>query len=161
MRKVDEINVQVWKAILQEIKSLRQCGVTQELIAQRLGVKRSTVSRWLDNSRGGEKNTVGQVVHCMRSLDIPPNILFPELIESNEFILSPLDKKIAQTLKKAADVLGVTPSDLAESATPVLATETVHRMLEGKIVIPSAYFAMFCKRIGVTTDAIINRSLAV
>lgn len=88
MKKVTHDSL--WQDILKNIRSkLAEPGVTQSMIAEKLGVDRATINRWLKGLRKASRSNPEVIVGYMRALDMNPGEYFSEDQQDTGFISVP------------------------------------------------------------------------
>lgn len=155
MAKYDKDMAQFWGIILAKINELRQQGETLEKIGRRMGVGKDTVSRWVREERGGERNSFSDIMRYIRGLEISPLDFFGEQLHANAQTTQ-FDKAVAQTIVSTAQVLGKSTKSIVTVSTqnPTTASE----MLNGNSPFSLEFFYNACKHIGVEPNVILNRA---
>lgn len=159
MAKYDPENAHAWDVILSEVRKLQADGLRQHEIAKRMGVKQDSISRWLNENRGGERTTFGAMLRYADALGIPYNALLlkGELQSAAEAVpATQFNKAVGKVLEGFAKDDGMTITDIAKQAS-LPATE-INAVLAGDTQPSLEQFHQICKAIGVKDTIVLNRA---
>lgn len=74
----------IWGMVISRLRMLKQDGdLTYEQLGNVLGVNKSTVKRWLDGDRGGEKTPAPDLFRYMDALGVLPGEVFSDPLPSS------------------------------------------------------------------------------
>lgn len=156
------INTQAWELIFKRVEAMREQGKTLAEIGRLLSVNKSTVQRWLDDKKGGERTSFRDMLRYLDRLGISLHDVFgleaqglPEPSPS-PLSMTRLDVQVARTLDTIAKVMGHSPEQLAAAigATPV----DVAAMLSAKRAISAGDFYRLCKAVGMAPTELLERA---
>lgn len=155
----DPENAHAWNVILTEVRKLKAEGLRQQEIAKKMGVKQDSISRWLNENRGGERTTFGAMLRYADALGIPYNNLLAKGELKPEAAAVPatqFSKAVAKVLEGFAQDDDTTVTDIAKQ-TGLPAVE-VNAALAGDTQPSLELFHQLCKAIGVKDTIVLNRA---
>jgi transcriptional regulator with XRE-family HTH domain len=158
MAKYDPENAHAWNIILAEVKKLKASGLRQHDIAKKMGVKQDSISRWLNEERGGERTTFGAMLRYADALDIPYNELLKKgsLTVAEPAKATSFDKAVVGILEEFASDDGLTLSDLAKK-TQIPASH-LNAVFSGEIEINVTMLHAICSAIDVGANLVLKRA---
>ena len=141
-----------WKVVMQSINELRSNGATLQDIGKKLGVSKGTVSRWISENRGGEKNSFGDMVRYATKLGISPQEMFGmQAVEPDAF-----DMAVGAELAENMQMSGLTNQQIA--AQSLLSELCVAEIIEERRVASFRELHFICKAIGLNPTILFNKA---
>ncbi|MEZ6852770.1 helix-turn-helix domain-containing protein [Halodesulfovibrio aestuarii] len=156
MVKYDPENAQAWAIIMNKIRQEYAEGNTQLSIAQKLGVTKVAVSRWLSEDRGGERTTFGDMLRYAKALGIPYNELIDMPCQANQLETTSFDKALATILTQAVADADLTAAELARQTG--LPESQLTDILTGNIPATGAALHKICTVVEVGASILLRKA---
>ncbi|WP_157471222.1 helix-turn-helix transcriptional regulator [Halodesulfovibrio spirochaetisodalis] len=149
-------NAQAWAVIMDRIRQEYAAGQTQLSIAQKMGVTKVAVSRWLSEERGGDRTTFGDMIRYAKALNIPFEKLVNLPVTQPANPLTEFDKALGRVLKECAHEAELSIQNLVDQIG--ISQAHIEAILAGTAPLTGELLHRFCNTVEVGATVLFKKA---